>query len=60
MCCCWGVFHELDEVHVAPCDRDGDAIDAHRREGYACWCRPQPDPHDPRVIIHNHRSRGLH
>lgn len=36
----WGVFDQTDDVHVAPCNDDGDILGGHAllRE---CWCSPE-------------------
>lgn len=54
----WGVWRSYtsDELHVVPCDEDGNVI-AHVCTT-ECWCKPVPDGEVPDMFVHNDPERG--
>lgn len=54
----WGIFHVEDEIHVAPCDDDGELIGDHELEP-KCKCKPVKTRYRHKTLyIHEDPERG--
>lgn len=51
----WGVYEELAEIHIIPCDKEGAIKDPHTINCF-CYCNPECKEigEDGRlIIVHN-------
>jgi len=52
----WGVFHQTEPPHSAPCDDEGYILPPHELSEN-CPCNPKL--HEGRIWAHNDPERGL-